>query len=95
MVLSYAGDPAKGLPTLPDWLDGWADRNGCFPRPAQYLPKTGVTVQHWIGCSLQHYRIEGAGHVWPSTAPGNDSATPTAIDATPIIWRYFLSHRLR
>jgi len=94
-TIPYTGNPAKGLPTLPEWLGGWADRNGCFPRPIEYSPKTDVTVQHWIGCSLQHYRVEGAGHVWPSTSPNNDSATPTVINATPVIWRFFQSHRLR
>jgi polyhydroxybutyrate depolymerase len=73
----------------------WANRNGCFPRPLEYSPKTDVVVQHWAGCSLQHYRVEGAGHVWPSTKPNNDSATPTVIDATPIIWRFFLAHHSR
>ncbi len=94
-TIPYAGNPAKGLPPLPDWLAAWSDRNDCFPRPVEYSPKAGVVVQQWIGCSLQHYRVEGAGHVWPSTKPNNDSATPTVIDATPIIWRFFLAHRLR
>nr|WP_244162416.1 ferulic acid esterase [Amycolatopsis regifaucium] len=93
MTIPYTGNPAKGLPTLPDWLAGWADRNGCFPRPIQYSPKTDVTVQRWLGCSLQHYRVEGAGHVWPSTAPNNDSITPAVINATPVIWSFFLAHR--
>ncbi|UUV29239.1 ferulic acid esterase [Amycolatopsis roodepoortensis] len=94
-TIPYTGNPAKGLPALPDWLAAWADRNGCFPHPIRYSPQTDVTVQRWLGCSLQHYRIEGAGHVWPSTAPNNDSATPTVIDATPVIWKFLLAHRLR
>ncbi|GAB3716298.1 PHB depolymerase family esterase [Amycolatopsis oliviviridis] len=94
-TIPYTGNPAKGLPTLPDWLTAWADRNGCFPRPIEYSPKADVTVQRWLGCSLQHYRVEGAGHVWPSTGPNNDSATPTVIDATPVIWKFLLAHRLR
>lgn len=94
-TIPYTGNPAKGLPTLQDWLAGWAKRNGCFSRPIEYSPKAEVTVQRWIGCSLEHYRIEGAAHVWPSTAPNNDSATPTVMNATPVIWRFFLAHLLR
>jgi polyhydroxybutyrate depolymerase len=63
-----------------------------------WTPVQGVLAQKWLGCdrwsTLEHYRVEGAGHVWPSTRPNNDSATPTVIDATPVIWRFFRAHPL-
>ncbi|HET6290170.1 MAG TPA: hypothetical protein VFG15_25905 [Amycolatopsis sp.] len=37
------GNPAKGLPTLRHWFAAWSDRNGCFPNPIQYSPRTDVT----------------------------------------------------
>ncbi|AXB44650.1 alpha/beta hydrolase family esterase [Amycolatopsis albispora] len=98
-TIPYAGNPAKGLPAIPDWLGKWAARNGCFAHPVTYSPQPEVTVRKWLGCAersnLQHYRIDGAGHVWPSTKPNNDSATPTVMDATPVIWRFFQGQRLR
>lgn len=98
-TIPYTGNPAKGLPPIPDWLAGWSTRDGCFPKPVQWTPVAGVVAQKWLGCdhrsTLEHYRVEGAGHVWPSTQPNNDSATPTVIDATPVIWRFFRSHPLR
>jgi polyhydroxybutyrate depolymerase len=98
-TIPYTGNPAKGLPSIPDWLAGWSTRDGCFPKPVSWQPVKGVVAQKWLGCdrwsTLEHYRVEGAGHVWPSTGPNNDSATPTVIDATPIIWRFFRTHPLR
>jgi polyhydroxybutyrate depolymerase len=95
-TIPYAGNPTKGLPSIPDWLAGWSERNHCLPWPLSYSPKAGVQVQRWIGCrgTITHYRVEGAGHVWPSTRPNNDSATPTVIDATPVIWKFFQAHRM-
>ena len=97
-TIPYDGNPAKGLPAIPDWLAAWAGREDCRTGPVSYSPVRGVVVQRWIGCDrpgeVVHYRVEGAGHVWPSTTPNNDSATPTVIDATPVIWRFFLAHPL-
>ncbi|MBB4688427.1 alpha/beta hydrolase family esterase [Amycolatopsis jiangsuensis] len=93
-TIPYTGNPAKGLPSIPDWLAGWTSRDHCFPRPLSYSPVHDVVVQRWLGCSLVHYRVEGAGHVWPSTEPNLDSETPTVIDATPVIRHFFRAHRL-
>ncbi|WP_246271258.1 alpha/beta hydrolase family esterase [Amycolatopsis acididurans] len=93
-TIPYDGNPAKGLPSIPDWLAAWAERDHCAGRPVSYSPVRGVVVQRWPGCALVHYRVEGAGHVWPSTRPNNDSATPTVIDATPVILQFFRAHRL-
>jgi polyhydroxybutyrate depolymerase len=93
-TIPYQGNPAKGLPTIPDWLAGWAQRDRCFPYPITTSPVRDVAKQQWLGCSLTHYRVAGAGHVWPSTHPNPDSDTPTAIDATPVILKFFRAHRL-
>lgn len=97
-TIPYTGNPAKGLPPIPEWLAAWSGRDGCRSRPVSWSPMDKVTVQLWIGCDrrgvVEHYRIEGAGHVWPSTSPNPDSATPTIIDATPVIWRFFRAHPL-
>lgn len=93
-TIPYTGNPAKGLPSIPDWLNGWAARDRCFPYPVSVSPVPNVVKQWWPGCSLVHYRMEGAGHVWPSTRPNNDSDTPSALDATPVILQFFKAHRL-
>ncbi|PKV94265.1 polyhydroxybutyrate depolymerase [Amycolatopsis echigonensis] len=93
-TIPYSGNPAKGLPSIPDWLNGWAARDRCFPYPVSVSPVPHVVKQWWPGCSLVHFRVEGAGHVWPSTRPNNDSDTPTTIDATPVILQFFKAHHL-
>ncbi|WP_436535538.1 alpha/beta hydrolase family esterase [Actinoplanes sp. HUAS TT8] len=96
-TIPYDGNPAKGLPPIPTWLADWAARNRCTGGPVTSTPVPAVTRSVWRGCaaSVVHYRIEGLGHTWPSTTSNPDSATPTVIDATPIIWKFFREHRLR
>ncbi|MFD8569083.1 alpha/beta hydrolase family esterase [Streptomyces sp. NPDC059639] len=97
-TIPYDGNPDKGLPALPDWLAGWAERDGCAASPRETQVKDNVVLQRWRSCddasALEHYRITDGGHVWPSTTPNEDSATPTTIDATPLIWKFFTEHPL-
>jgi polyhydroxybutyrate depolymerase len=99
-TIPYAGDPAKGLPAIPDWLAGWAGRNGCAGAPAVRNEFGGqVQVSRWRPCrgdaEIVHYKIDGLGHDWPSTQPNLDSATPTVLDATPLIMAFFDQHKLK
>ncbi|BCY09552.1 PHB depolymerase family esterase [Actinoplanes sp. L3-i22] len=96
-TIPYAGNPAKGLPPIMEWLGAWAVRNRCSSDFSQRTPVAGVTRFAWSRCAaaVEHYRIDGLGHTWPSTTTNPDSATPTVLDATPIIWRFFRAHPLR
>jgi polyhydroxybutyrate depolymerase len=93
---TYDGVPEKGLPPIQSWLADWAARNHCARGPVISSPEDKVTRYAWRHCAapVEHYKIEGLGHTWPSTTPNPDSATPTVIDATPIIWAFFLRHPL-
>ncbi|GAA4609548.1 carboxylesterase type B/predicted esterase [Actinoplanes octamycinicus] len=95
-TIPYAGDATKGLPALPDWLAGWAGRSRCRAGARSSTPVAGVTRLAWPGCAADvvHYRVDALGHTWPSTTPNNDSATPTVLDATPLIWKFFREHPL-
>lgn len=97
-TIPYDGNPAKGLPAIPDWLSGWAKRDGCHVGPLRRQDGDDVTVSNWRDCTggavVTHYRIADLGHVWPSTSPNPDSAEPTVLDATPIIERFFAAHPL-
>ncbi|GAA4619404.1 PHB depolymerase family esterase [Saccharopolyspora hordei] len=98
-TIPYDGDPAKGLPPVPDWMAGWAERNGCADEPVVRDHGDGVQVSTWHGCdrgsTVVHYRVEGLGHDWPSTHPNPDSDVPAVLDATPIIEDFFARHPLR
>ncbi|MEV0095913.1 PHB depolymerase family esterase [Streptomyces sp. NPDC050738] len=97
-TIPYGGEPAKGLPPLGDWLAQWGKRDGCATGPRETRVESNVVKQRWVHCAggstVEHYRIEDGGHVWPATVPNDDSATPTTIDATPIIWKFFTEHPL-
>ncbi|MYW66936.1 ferulic acid esterase [Streptomyces sp. SID8379] len=97
-TIPYDGNPEKGLPALPDWLAGWAERDGCAVRPRESQVEDNVVRQRWTSCDdgsdVEHYRITDGGHFWPSTQPNEDSVTPTTIDATPLIRKFFTKHPL-
>lgn len=95
-TIPYDGEPTKGLPAIPDWLDAWAERNRCEAQVGTE-PIAGAHHEVWAGCrfDLEHWKIDELGHTWPSTTPNNDSATPTVLDATPLIWAFFQAHRAR
>ncbi|MFR9731663.1 alpha/beta hydrolase family esterase [Saccharopolyspora sp. MS10] len=95
-TIPYEGNPTKGLPAIPDWLDGWAERDRCDSDPVTEHPGNRVTRQEWTDCAgrgeLVHYRIDELGHDWPSRSSNPDSDEPTVIDATPLIWEFFQDH---
>lgn len=97
-TIPYDGDPQKGLPALPDWLAGWADRNGCALDPSTRDLGNGVQRSVWRGCdgrgALRHYRVDGLAHDWPSTSPNPDSDTPSVLDATPLVAKFFRNNPL-
>ena len=97
-TIPYQGEPSKGLPSIPDWVTGWAQRNGCTGQPAVRTQHHDVVqISEWTrACraDVTHYRIEGLGHYWPSTQPNLDSANATVLNATPIIMAFFNRHTL-
>ena len=94
---NYSGtDDARGgpLPAIQDWLAQWAIRDGCPNPPTNVTNDShGGQVQYGTySCNgvqdiVQHYRIDGMGHVWPKASKGNH------IEATPLIIDFFNSFR--
>ncbi|MFG3253129.1 alpha/beta hydrolase family esterase [Streptomyces sp. NPDC048172] len=97
-TIPYGGDPAKGLPPIPDWLAGRAALAGCDARSHDRSWGAGVTTRTWHGCegrgALHHVRLATLAHDWPSTTPNPDSDTPAALDATPLIRHFMRTHPL-
>ncbi|HEV2654186.1 MAG TPA: PHB depolymerase family esterase, partial [Ktedonobacteraceae bacterium] len=52
-VLPYQGyqDPAWSLPPIPQWLQGWAARDGCRSGPTIFLHTSQVTAEQWSACN--------------------------------------------
>ena len=90
--------PAYGpAPPVHDWLEAWAEHNGCDPTPSESQPFDNVSGESWTGCaggaSVVLYTLEGGGHIWPGAPAGMTSgASFPYMDATDVIWEFFASH---
>lgn len=84
-------DPAWPLPSIPQWLQQWATRDGCTKGPVIFLHDAKVTGEQWTGCSgnatVVHYRMEGGHHAWPGNIGGQSGTT--------VIWLFFKAHPLQ
>lgn len=89
------------FPSIPNWIEMWAKRNGCQPDPLK-LPANGkVAVIKYTCCDQKadviFYTIRGGGHSWPGgkVLPefivGNTSQD---IDATRVMWDFFRQYSL-
>jgi len=80
----------------------WAARNGCLSTPMTSTAAAGVTLVKYrcpADATVELYREDGEGHVWPGS-PFMTSITtvvgPTtfAINADHLLWAFFVSHPL-
>lgn len=93
-LLPYTGDLPLLLPVR-DWAANWATHNGCNSAPTTTFQQGEVTGETWgdcqAGADVTLYTIEGKGHSWP----GSDMPaliTTKDINATDVIWDFFLAH---
>ena len=93
-LLPYEGHPPLMLP-VHQWVEQWAGRNGCAATPNVILQRGDVTGEAWQECSagadVLLYTINGKGHSWPgSRMPAR--ITTRDINATDVIWDFFVAH---
>jgi polyhydroxybutyrate depolymerase len=97
-VVPYNGSPAKGYPPVTQWLQQWAQRDGCNSQPVIFFHQANVTGEKWVGCrdnvTIIHYTIGGMGHMWPRHLIIRTHNSAIAFDATSLIWSFFQSYRL-
>ena len=84
-------------------IDLWVKSNRCDSRPVtEVLPtviEDGTVVERTTygggdeGRTVVLYRIEGGGHSWPCgrTAPRRGARSSLNLDATRVIWEFFLA----
>jgi polyhydroxybutyrate depolymerase len=90
----YGGHPgppdyAYPLPSVPDWLDGWARLDGCPPAPPATPTPEGGQVRTWSGCRTGARIVAYAtrsGHAWPATLGGRPAAQ--------VVWDFLSTFRL-
>jgi polyhydroxybutyrate depolymerase len=84
-----AGRNGEWVESVPDALAGWARHNGCKADVILEDPAGPLSTMRYQECrdaaEVRMIRIDGLGHAWPKSE----------IDATPAIWQFFKSYRLR
>ncbi len=94
-ILPYQGisatlNAAWPLPSIPQWLQDWATRDGCQQGPVVFLRTAQVQGEQWMNCQqgvqVVHYRIEGGGHSWPAML-----GEKTSLE---VMWNFFQAHPL-
>lgn len=84
---------------IPDYVRGWAERNGLDPNANQTETLCGdgktVTKYSW-GDAMVHYNVSNLGHDWPSAFPNVDANETTCreAEATRVILEWFAGWRL-
>lgn len=88
--ISARENPSWPLPSVAQWLQDWATRDGCTKGPVTFLQKSTVAGMQWTNCqknaTIVHYRVEGGGHDVPSSL-GDRSTVAT-------LWDFFQGHPL-
>ena len=104
-IVPYEGGPLSGpageAPNVRSWVGDYAVRNGCTVE--EELPAQGdVSGTRWTrpgsdASDVVLYTVAGGGHTWPGGRPLPEFITgPTSddIDATRVMWEFFLEHPL-
>lgn len=94
-IIPFEGN--QNNPKVHEWVEAWAERNGCDSAQAVDFPDENVTRENWENCRGENlvtlYAIAQAGHTWPGSDFRIDFAGATqAINATDTIWEFFADH---
>jgi polyhydroxybutyrate depolymerase len=92
--------PTPTLNPVDEWIEQWAQNNGCDAEAKQQKVSDEVTSNTFPNCSpgaeVIYYRIEGGGHTWPGgrKVPMVGAQTED-ISASESMWDFFEEHPLR
>lgn len=101
------GDEVSRLASAPETAAFFARHNGCATRTETPLPatdrehRTSVTLTRFSGCAAEvlFWRVDGAGHSVPSTAPLDAAGWEASgrrnqdLDSVRAVWDFFRVHR--
>lgn len=92
---------SRAFPSQLVWTARWAKRNGCKAGPSDSAISATVTRRTYSQCThgadVVLYTIEHGGHTWPGGGAQPTwfvGVTDRSIDATSVIWQFFLDHPL-
>ena len=96
LVPYNGGTPLSMEPPIPDWAAAWATRDGCNITPAETTPADDVNVQTWSSCQgnaeVILYTLANHGHSWPGSPVMPRAITSQAVNATDLMWDFFMAH---
>jgi polyhydroxybutyrate depolymerase len=101
-TVSYTGGSYLEFVPVMQTMQEWATRNGCTSGPSTFFQQADVTGLKWSSCRggvvVEHYRIDGGGHQWPSVKLSPETTdlgpTTTTISATELSWQFFKDYHL-
>jgi polyhydroxybutyrate depolymerase len=76
-VLPIHGSATRSWPIAARaFVDSWARRDRCVPRPTPRREVKGITHLRWHGCAagtcVEHLRVADDTHPWPSITDANE-----------------------
>ena len=90
-VVPYLGLPPDFAGSVPTYLAGWTQRDGCAAVPSRQEIARRTLLKTWSGCApgvaVQHLELYGFGHGWPDTIGANGPTTARWI------WSFLASKR--
>lgn len=96
LVVPFRG-AGELLPDVMTWVRDWTERLDCSPVPERNRTADDVISDLWTGCAgdeeVLFLTIEGGGHAWPGSARAGLFATTRSIDASALMWEFFIAHR--
>ena len=92
----------RPFPSTPRWAANWARKNKCGADPVESTVAADVTRRAYTSCTddadVVLYTVQGGGHTWPGGTPLPKwfvGRTTRSIDATRLMWAFFLDHPLQ
>lgn len=80
------------LPSVEEGMEAWAELNGCELELDEETITSEVTLLSYRNCDadVALYLVDGGGHAWPGSSVEGDGITNQDIDATALMWAFFL-----
>lgn len=96
-IIPYEGSSQPLMePPIEEWAAAWATRNQCSATAEINSPVESVTTHRWSGCKdnadIILYTLANHGHSWPGSTTLPRAITSQAINATDLIWDFFIAH---
>ncbi len=87
------------FPSVEEGFQSWIALSDCVPTLEEQKIGDAVSLVNYTVCEISHmidlYVIEGGGHAWPGSSLSIMGFTTQEIDATQLMWEFFVSHQTK